>query len=80
MDGLRQWQERLADASENGLDGQTREAIYGSGTSYSKKVLEIFPGATVTDVITPIDNEMPSSSTPLAETDLIENPEPNIFP
>lgn len=46
----------------------------------SKKVLEIFPGATVTDVITPIDNEMPLSSTLLAETDLIENPEPDIFP
>ena len=46
----------------------------------AKKVLEIFPGATVTDVITPIENEMPSSSTPLAETDLIENPEPDIFP
>ena len=46
----------------------------------AKKVLEIFPGATVTDVITPIDNEMPLSSTLLAETDLIENPEPDIFP
>ena len=46
----------------------------------AKKVLEIFPGAKVTDVITPIDNEMPLSSTLLAETDLIENPEPDIFP
>ena len=46
----------------------------------AKKVLEIFPGARVTDVITPIENEMPSSSTLLAETDLIENPEPDIFP
>ena len=46
----------------------------------AKKVLEIFPGAAVTDVITPIENEMPSSSTLLAETDLIENPEPDIFP
>ena len=46
----------------------------------AKKVLEIFPGATVTDVITPIDNEMPPSSTLLAEPDLIENPEPDIFP
>ena len=46
----------------------------------AKKVLEIFPGATVTDVITPFDNEMPPSSTLLAETDLIENPEPDIFP
>ena len=46
----------------------------------AKKVLEIFPGATVTDVITPIDNEMPLSSTLLADTDLIENPEPDIFP
>jgi DNA polymerase-3 subunit gamma/tau len=45
----------------------------------AKKVLEIFPGAKVTDVITPIDNEMPLSSTLLAETDLIENPEPDIF-
>ena len=46
----------------------------------AKKVLEIFPGATVTDVITPIENEMPSSSTLIAEPDLIENPEPDIFP
>jgi len=46
----------------------------------AKKVLEIFPGAKVTDVITPIDNEMPLSSTLLAETDSIENPEPDIFP
>ncbi len=46
----------------------------------AKKVLEIFPGAKVTDVITPTDNEMPPSSTLLAETDLIENPEPDIFP
>ena len=46
----------------------------------AKKVLETFPGAKVTDVITPIDNEMPLSSTLLAETDLIENPEPDIFP
>ena len=46
----------------------------------AKKVLEIFPGAAVTDVITPIENEMPSSSTLIAEPDLIENPEPDIFP
>ena len=46
----------------------------------AKKVLEIFPGATVTDVITPIENEMPSSSTLIAEPDLIENSEPDIFP
>jgi DNA polymerase-3 subunit gamma/tau len=46
----------------------------------AKKVLEIFPGARVTDVITPIENEMPSSSTLIAEPDLIENPEPDIFP
>ena len=58
-------QEKLSMAAENPI---------------AKKVLEIFPGAKVTDVITPIDNEMPLSSTLLAETDLIENPEPDIFP
>ena len=45
----------------------------------AKKVLETFPGAKVTDVITPIELENKLSSELLAEIDFKENLEPDIF-